>query len=131
MVLALTNSVPIVIQPKTSIAIAIALPMNIAKQNKYQETLLLTNQNVYQEMPFENPSPVPDVLWVEHVGCEQPKPTCSLTHPGETVYITGMWNTVAVVTMIAHRFWPSGWNFVAPMSDLTGIGGATVCKVNS
>lgn len=34
-------------------------------------------------MSFENPSPVPGVLWVEHVGHEQPEQTCNLTHPGE------------------------------------------------
>lgn len=50
MALTLTYSVLIVIQPKPLIAIASALPMNIAKQNIYQETLLLTNRTVPRDV---------------------------------------------------------------------------------
>lgn len=50
MILALAYNAPLVIQPKPTIAVAIALPMNTNRQI------------VYREMPFENFGPLPNVL---------------------------------------------------------------------
>lgn len=100
MILALAFSVPLVMQPKTPIAIAFAFPMNTYKQNTYQETPLLTNKVVYLAVPFQNPTPETEVFWVEHLGLHRPELTCSLTHLGRTVYITGPEGK----TVTAHPF---------------------------
>ncbi|XP_066064118.1 uncharacterized protein [Chamaea fasciata] len=117
-VLALFHEAPLVIEPKTPIAIAIALPMN-------------RNERAgYREIPCEGFNPVPNDRWVKQITKEQPELECSLTHmeSGETVQITGMLDTGADVTAISHGHWPSDWNLGPPECLLTGFGGATECK---
>ncbi|XP_066194148.1 uncharacterized protein [Sylvia atricapilla] len=114
-VLALAHKAQVVIQPKTPIAIAIALPMNINKRAGYLE------------IPSKGFNPVPNVRWVKRITNEQPELECSLTYGDKTVYITGMLDTGADVTAIFHKHWPSDWNLVPPKCFLTGFGGATEC----
>ncbi|XP_063280972.1 uncharacterized protein LOC134565368 [Prinia subflava] len=108
-VLALAYKAPVEIQPKTPIAIAIALSMNTNKRA------------VHPEMSFESSNP--HVRWIKHITYELPEQRCSLTHRGETVHITGKLDTGSDVTIIPYEFWPSDWNLVPPACALTGIGG--------
>ncbi|XP_066064135.1 uncharacterized protein [Chamaea fasciata] len=117
-VLALAHKAPVVIEPKTPIAVAIALPMN-------------RNERAgYRELPCDGFNPAPNDRWVKQITKEQPELECSLTHmeSGETVQITGMLDTGADVTAISHGHWPSDWNLGPPECLLTGFGGATECK---
>ncbi|XP_066063119.1 uncharacterized protein [Chamaea fasciata] len=117
-VLALAHKAPVVIEPKTPIAVAIALPMN-------------RNERAgYRELPCDGFTPAPNDRWVKQITKEQPELECSLTHmeSGETVQITGMLDTGADVTAISHGHWPSDWNLGPPECLLTGFGGATECK---
>ncbi|TRZ05719.1 hypothetical protein HGM15179_021388 [Zosterops borbonicus] len=115
-VLALARKAPMVIQPKTPIAIAIAWPMNINKGAGYRET------------PSEGFSPAPNVRWVKHITSEEPKLECSLTYSDKTVKITGMLDTGADVTVIFHKHWPREWKLMETYCVLRGIEGDTICK---
>lgn len=117
-ILALACNAPLVIPPKTPIVIAFLLPMNTPKQNNFPKNSIMS-------VPFDISGP--EVFWVQCLDRNQPKLTCSLTHHGKTIYITGMLDTGADATVISHMFWPSDWDLVAPADSLTGIGGATVC----
>ncbi|XP_063280967.1 uncharacterized protein LOC134565366 [Prinia subflava] len=110
-VLALAYKAPMVIQPKTPIAIAIALPMNTNKRA------------VHPEMPFQSSNL--HGRWIKRITNERPEQRCSLTHHGKTVRVTGKLDTGSDVTVISYEFWPRDWNLVPPDHALTGIGGGT------
>ncbi|RMC16814.1 hypothetical protein DUI87_06067 [Hirundo rustica rustica] len=121
-VLAFTHKAPMVIEPKTPIAIAIALPMSTNKRAGYQE------------MPFESFNC--HGRWVKHIGNAQPMLTCRLTCGNESqkcsdvtpdTLITGTLDTAADVTVISYASWPRDWNLVIPVHGLAGIGGGSIC----
>ncbi|TRZ06485.1 hypothetical protein HGM15179_020622 [Zosterops borbonicus] len=103
----------LVIQPAPSVAVKVESPL---KRNKRAER---------REVPLKSFNP--PVRWIKCITNEEPEQTCSLTHLGKTVHITGKLDTGADVTVISYEFWPSNWNLVPPEYVVTGIGGSIVC----
>lgn len=66
----------------------------------------------------------PSIWWAEIVGRDKPMLHCKLRNGKATVYLTGMVDTGADVTIISQAEWPREWK-VKPMNGrITGIGGS-------
>lgn len=65
----------------------------------------------------------PSIRWAEIVGRDKPMKHCKLCNGKSAVYLTGMVDTGADVTIISRAEWPREWKVKPTNGRITGIGG--------
>ncbi|TRZ06919.1 hypothetical protein HGM15179_020189 [Zosterops borbonicus] len=65
----------------------------------------------------------PKVFWAEIVGQDRPLIECGLSNKGDKVYLPGVADTRAGVTIIARSKWPQGWELVPTNGVISRTGG--------